>query len=81
MLDQDKNFYLISLSILITCLHGIVWMFKGEITFKSLLGVIGLKNRFHVALGLFCNRSQKKSICSKSIREHLVTLHMPLSCS
>ena len=32
MLDQDKNSYLISLSILITCLLDALWMLQGEVT-------------------------------------------------
>ena len=32
VLDQGKNFHLISLSILITCLLGNVWILKGEVT-------------------------------------------------
>ena len=32
MLDQDNNFYMISLSILITCLSGNVWILKREVT-------------------------------------------------
>ena len=41
VLDQGNNFYLISLSILITCLLDNVWVFKGEITCQPLLGVKG----------------------------------------
>ena len=32
MLDQDNNLYLISLSILITCLLNTVWILMGEVT-------------------------------------------------
>ena len=39
MLDQDKNFFLISASILITCLLDNVWIFWGEFVCQSLLGV------------------------------------------
>ena len=39
--DQD-NFYLISLSILISCLLDNVWILQGEVTCESLLGVKGL---------------------------------------
>ena len=42
MLDQGNNFYLISLSILITCLLENVWTLWRGISFKSLLGVKGL---------------------------------------
>ena len=42
MLDQDINFYLICLSILITCLLGNVWRLLGEVSFESLLEVKGL---------------------------------------
>ena len=42
MLDQDKNFFLISLSILITHLLDNVWILWGEVTCQSLLGIIGL---------------------------------------
>ena len=41
--DQDNNFYLISLNILITCLLCNVWILQGEVTFLSPLGVKGLK--------------------------------------
>ena len=42
MLDQDINFYLISLSLLITCLLDNVWILLGEVTCQSLLEVKGL---------------------------------------
>ena len=32
MLDQDDNFFLISLSILIASLLNIVWILEGEVT-------------------------------------------------
>ena len=41
MLDQYDNF-LISLSILITCLLDNVWILLGEVAYSSLLGVKGL---------------------------------------
>ena len=41
MIDQDSNFYLISVSIFITCLLN-VWILKGEVTCLSYLGVKGL---------------------------------------
>ena len=47
MLDQDNNFYLISLSILNTCLLNNVWTLLGEVPCLSLMGVKGLKTRFH----------------------------------
>ena len=40
MLDQDNNFNLIHLSILITCLLDSEWILKGEVTCESLVGVI-----------------------------------------
>ena len=42
MLDQVDNFYLISLSILITFLVGDAWILLGEVTCESFLGVKGL---------------------------------------
>ena len=42
MFDQDNNFYLINLSILVTCLLDNVWILQGEVTHQSLLGVKGL---------------------------------------
>ena len=45
MLDPDNNFCEISLSILFTCLVGNVWIYWGEGTCKSLLGVEGLTYR------------------------------------
>ena len=39
---EQNNFYLISLSILITCLLDNVWILLGEVTCESLLGVKGL---------------------------------------
>ena len=45
VLDQDDNFNLISLSILITCLLDNVWILWGEVTSQSLLGVKGLSER------------------------------------
>ena len=44
MLDQDKNFLLISLIILITCLLDNVWISWGEIVSRSLLGVKGFND-------------------------------------
>ena len=41
VLDQ-RNFYLVSLSVLITCLLDSVWIIYGEVTPLSLLGVKGL---------------------------------------
>ena len=41
MLDQDNEFYLINLSILITRLMDDVCILKGEFKCKSLLGVEG----------------------------------------
>ena len=32
MLDQDNNFYMISLNIFITCLSGNVWILQLEVT-------------------------------------------------
>ena len=43
MLDHDNNFYLISLSIPITCLLDNIQILKGEVTCWSLVGVEGLK--------------------------------------
>ena len=43
MLDQDKNFNMINLSILITCLLDHVWIVHGEVTCQSLLGFKGLE--------------------------------------
>ena len=43
MLDQDNNFYLISLSILMTCLLDNLWILWGEVFPSSLLGGKGLK--------------------------------------
>ena len=45
MLDQDNNFYLISLSILITCLLDNLWILLGEVFPSSLLGGTELKCR------------------------------------
>ena len=42
VLDQDKNFYLMSLNFLITCLLDKVWRWQEEVTCESLLGVRGL---------------------------------------
>ena len=41
--DQDKNLYLISFGILITCLLDNVWILKREGTCKSLLRLKGLR--------------------------------------
>ena len=43
MLDQNKNFYLISLSILITCLLDNIWILLGEVPCLSLIEVKGLR--------------------------------------
>ena len=40
---HENNIYLISMSILITCLLDNVWILKREVRFQSLLGVKGLK--------------------------------------
>ena len=42
MLDQDNNFYLISLSILVTCLLDNVQILQGEVACQSLLRIKGL---------------------------------------
>ena len=42
MLDQDDNFNLIGVSILITCLLNIAWIYEGEVACQSGLGVEGL---------------------------------------
>ena len=47
MLDQDNNFYLTSLSILMTCLLDSVQLIQGEVTFDhfwELKGCIPLKD-------------------------------------
>ena len=44
MLDQDKNFLLISLIIFITCLLDNEWISWGEIASQSLLGVKGFND-------------------------------------
>ena len=46
MLDQDNNFYLISLSILITCLLDNVWILQGEVTCQSLQEIILCKSLY-----------------------------------
>ena len=46
MLDQDNNFYLISLSILITCLLDKVWILLGEVPCLSLMGVFTRPEQF-----------------------------------
>ena len=43
MLDQDSNFYQISLNILVTCLLDNVRILWGEVSCWSLLGVNGLR--------------------------------------
>ena len=43
MLDQDNNFYLISLNILVACLLDNVRILWGEVSCWSLLGVKGLR--------------------------------------
>ena len=45
MFDQDNNFYLINLSILVTCLLDNVWILQGEVTCQSLLGVKRLTSK------------------------------------
>ena len=46
MLDQDNNFFLISLSILVTCWLDNARILQGEVTSKSLLGAKGLTSCF-----------------------------------
>ena len=43
MLDQGNYFRLIILSLLLTCMQENVWIWWGEITCLSLLGVKGFK--------------------------------------
>ena len=43
LLDQDNNFYLKSLNILISCLLNNVSMLLGEVSYWSLLGVKGFR--------------------------------------
>ena len=61
MLDQDNNFYLIHLSILITYLLDSEWILSGEDTCYSPLGVKGLTKRFDVAVRLLSDRTQMTS--------------------
>ena len=69
VLDQDNNFYLISLSILITCLLDNLWILLGEVTCKSFLGVEGLNSIHNL---IFRNwiisgtRSKRKGIHNKN---------------
>ena len=53
MSDQDNNFYLTSLIILITCLLANVWILEREVTGWSLLGVKGLIENQELGLNLF----------------------------
>ena len=55
MLDQDKNFFPISLSILITHLLDNVWILWGEVTCQSLLGIIGLNKAQTWTLPVICS--------------------------
>ena len=45
MFNQDDDFYLIGLNILITCFAGNICKLWGEVTHQSPLGVIGLIHR------------------------------------
>ena len=48
-------------------------MVDSEGNYKFGLGVEGLTNRFHTAVGLFSNRSQTKSKCGTQGRAKCVT--------
>ena len=53
-----NNLYLIRFSNLITCLLIVVWILQGEVTWKSLLEVKQLTDRFHGIVGPFSHRTQ-----------------------
>ena len=46
MLDQDSTFYLISFSILITCLLNNVWMFKEKVHVNNIWVLKGCMHAF-----------------------------------
>ena len=60
MIEQDCNFYLTSLSILMTCLLDNVWILKGEVICSSRVGVKGLRSQ--VIQGKRCSKKKKKII-------------------
>ena len=60
MLDQENNFYMIS--ILITCLLDSVWILLGEVTSQSLVGVGGLNKAHQQAL---IRALEQKFVCRK----------------
>ena len=54
MLDQDNNFNLISLNILITCLLDNIRILQGEVRCLSLLEVKGSSlNCTHILIGVY----------------------------
>ena len=55
MLGQDKNFFLISLNILITCLLDNEWILQGEVACQSLLGIKGLNKAQTWTLPVMCS--------------------------
>ena len=81
MLDQDNNYYLISLNILITCLLDNVWISLKEVTCLSLLGVKGLRyglsylksfrNPGLVHFLCFCKNCTCKILCIITSLSHL----------
>ena len=63
MLDQDNNFFLISLSILITCLLSNVWILLGKVICSSLVGVSIVLHQFvtYPSKSVICRGSKKSS--------------------
>ena len=55
MLGQDKNFFLISLNILITCLLDNEWILYGELTCQSRLGIKVLNKAQTWTLPVMCS--------------------------
>ena len=56
LFDQEKNSYLMNLSILITCLLDNVLILEGEVTCSSLLGVKRLSSFVIVVVSLHSYR-------------------------
>ena len=76
MFDQDNNFYLINLSILVTCLLDNVWILQGEVTHQSLLGVKGLIIIVYLIHIIFSSNAEPR-LCFHSLPHSCVNLCSP----
>ena len=79
--NQDNNFYLISLSILNSCLLGNVSILQGQDTCLSLLAVKGVILSAHKSCGTascYRKHSNQKKKCKQTVKFRINTRQMSL---